>query len=495
MQKVERRKHGERRHGRLGWVLLCVLLLAGCVTAAVLMLNKSKEEPPAGHAKRPGAITRRKREELKSLDVSLRSGESWTAVLRDGKLWITDGTKQNADGWAADELLGNQLLDAAVNLAYEDILTEDPGEWKADAEDFGLETPLVTAVICFTDETEVTVRIGNSADPDNDAFHYMTVDGDDRLYALPAGTVQELSMETSLLRAVPRLNIRAVLLDRITVKDRNGNVRVSWELEGKVTDQDAAENWKITVPFTYPADYDMMKNLRTGAENLRLGTYAGAKGEIDPEETGFDGGLILEFHMTEGSTGTVGESGVYDVTDWEEETVTLTTGAAKTEMTDYVLYDGNVYTISHFSLSVFTEADGLSTAARYPAATPLSALDSLLTEQEGREPVLYSLIREEETAVTGQNTEEPAVRCMKNGEEIAYDSFAAAYERLMTVTVSGKLPDGFEPGETHTKYTFRTVSGGTHTVELSDYDGIHDAMTMDGGTLFYLIRGGMTELP
>jgi hypothetical protein len=32
-------------------------------------------------------------------------------------------------------------------------------------------------------------------------------------------------------------------------------------------------------------------------------------------------------------------------------------------------------------------------------------------------------------------------------------------------------------------------------VELSDYDGIHDAVTLDGYTLFYLIKGGMTALP
>ena len=63
------------------------------------------------------------------------------------------------------------------------------------------------------------------------------------------------------------------------------------------------------------------------------------------------------------------------------------------------------------------------------------------------------------------------------------------------MTVSGKLPEGYEAEEAHTKYTFRTVSGGTHTVELCDYDGIHDAVIMDGCMEFYLIKGAMTELP
>ena len=60
----------------------------------------------------------------------------------------------------------------------------------------------------------------------------------------------------------------------------------------------------------------------------------------------------------------------------------------------------------------------------------------------------------------------------------------------MTVTVSGKLPADAEWEEAHTKYTFRTVSGGTHTVELGNWDGMHDAVTIDGETRFYLIRGG-----
>ena len=45
------------------------------------------------------------------------------------------------------------------------------------------------------------------------------------------------------------------------------------------------------------------------------------------------------------------------------------------------------------------------------------------------------------------------------------------------------------------KYTFRTLSGGTHTVTLSEWDGVHDAVTVDGSTIFYLIKGGMTDLP
>ena len=65
----------------------------------------------------------------------------------------------------------------------------------------------------------------------------------------------------------------------------------------------------------------------------------------------------------------------------------------------------------------------------------------------------------------------------------------------MTVTVSGRFSTNYGPGEAYIKYTFRTVNKRTHTVELSDLDEMHDAVTLDGHTRFYLIKGGMTELP
>ena len=174
-----------------------------------------------------------------------------------------------------------------------------------------------------------------------------------------------------------------------------------------------------------------------------------------------------------------------------------TLGSSRSEMVVYVLYGEEIYTISHFSVDVFTKTQPMATVARYTVATPLNSLDSITVEKP-EDSVRYAIVRmDDDTAANEQEgTEENTqYRCMKNGEEISYDAFDAAWERLLTVTVSGRLPGGWQKKETHTKYTLRTVSGGTHTIELSDYDGMHDAVTLDGHTYFYLIKGGMTELP
>ena len=498
MQKVERKKRRERKRARPVRLILCALVLAACVTAGILLQRKAEEPPQESRQRVSGAISQRDPEELLGLTVTRRGKEPWSAVRgEDGRLWLLQEESAETDAWMVDETIGSMIIDAAVNLTYEDVFTDRPEEWKPEAAVFGLEDPLVTAVFRYTDGTEITARIGNSADRDENAYYYMAVDGDDRLFAVSSGTVQDLTTEKELLHPVEQLQVFASLLDRVTVKDGNGKVLKEWKLQGNIADRDAAENWLLTAPFVYPADYDAMQNLRDSAENLRLGIYIGEADEETLKRCGLDEPrAVIELHMAAGSTGTVSELGVFDVAEWEERTEVLTLGGKKTEMTLYVLHGNEVFTISEFSLSAFMDTQPLSTIARYPVATPLNSLESVTVERAGKETVHYALVRtRDEDAGDSAETEDSGYRCLRNGEEISYDTFAAAYERLLTVTVSGRLPASFTPGETSEKYTFRTVSGGTHTVELRNYDGIHDAVYMDGHAVFYLIRGGMTELP
>ena len=496
MQKVERRKHRTGRRTRLVWVLACALVLAAGVTAGILLTKRAEEEPGETRQHITGAITQRQAEDLELITITRRGQASWTGIRReDGTLMIQPEEGSGEAAWPADRTVGDLLQDAAANQTNEDVFTENREDWAPNAADFGLEDPLILFEIRFTDGTEVTARIGDSADPEDDAYYYLAVDGDDRLMAVASGTVRDLDTEAQLLRETRKLEILGALLDRITVRNGDGSIRTEWRLQGKVTDQDAAENWIISAPFVYAADYDTMKNMRDNAENLRPGVYVGSAGSGDLSAYGLEEpSAVLELHMAAGSTGTVSESGVYDVVDWEERTEVLTVGNAKTDMVDYVRIGDEIYTMNHFILSLFTETDALSTAARYPVATPLNSLESVTVEKRGEEPVRYALIHTDALTET-DSTEETTGTCVKNGEEISWEAFSAAWERLLTVTVSGRLPDGFTPGEPHTTYLFQTVSGGEHTLELSDYDGMHDAVKLDGNTLFYLIRGGMTELP
>ena len=94
-------------------------------------------------------------------------------------------------------------------------------------------------------------------------------------------------------------------------------------------------------------------------------------------------------------------------------------------------------------------------------------------------------LREELTALSKESA-------ALNGQEIPYASFEAAYNELLKVTVSGWLPEGWAAAEApHTTFTFEAMDGETHILALTAFDALHDAVTLDGCTLFYLIRDGM----
>ena len=480
MQPVEKRKTRDRKHSR--WLLPGLLL---ALTAAVILLtaglNRKTEPEAAKEPEQGGVLIRRSADEIDTVTVTRRGGESWTAEREEGTLYPAgDRTLQ------VDPLVGDPLQDALAHLDYERVLTDRPEDYLSAPEDFGLGDPLVTADCRFTDGERLTVRIGDRVSGTEENWYYMTVSGDDRLFAASAGTVQDLNVEQALLHPVEQPRILAALLDRITLTDGEGKPVREWKLRGRITDPDAGENWLITAPFAYPADGEAIRGLKENAENLRMGTWYGPATAENLAATGLDRPKQrLIFHMAEGSTGTVSlDSGVYDVQNWPESTVTIALGADRDENVFWVLYQDQICAVNRLSFSAFTDTDPLSTAARYPAATPLASLSELETEENGLRTV-YRL----------EHGENGDFSVTKNGEPLSPEVFEAAYDRLLTVTVSGRLPEGTVPGETQKKYTFRTTSGGTHTLEFWPFDALHQGLTQDGYALFYLIRDRMTELP
>ena len=486
MQKVERKGGGTGRGGRRGLTAaLAFCLMAGGVTAGILMSREGAEAPAAEAQERGGVLTALQPEELERITITEGEEGSWTLERGADGEWMLEGETEGN----VDPRMSGRITDALAGLEYTDVYSEKPEEYRERLAAFGLEQPRIAAEWTTTTGETYALRIGDAV-PGHSGSSFMLMEGDDRLFGVDAGTVQDLSIDRELLHEVPELPVMKALLDRITVRDGEGNITAEWALEGRLTDSDAGVNWRITQPFVYAADEETMDALRENAANLTLGAWIGRANEENLEAAGLKTPRgEIEFHMGAGSTGTVTEDGVYDVRDWEESSVRLIIGAGRNELTDYVQYGQEIYTMTHFSLQVFTEAKPMEMAARYIALTPLDSLVSLTVETAAGDRTSYEILRESGEE-EGQKT-----RCLKNGEEVSWEAFEAAYQRLMTVTVSGRLPEGARWGKTEKKYTFRAVDGGTHVVELGEYDGMHDAVTLDGETVFYLIKGGVTELP
>ncbi len=477
MEKVEKKKtrHGWNRGRRLaaaGMLFLACLVLA-------LYLSRKPEEMPV-REDHSGILTHMEQNEIADVTIIRRGEEAWTIIREaDGTLNLAGET-----GWTVDETLGEQILDALANLEYEEILTENAEDWKEHPEAFGLAEPLVTAIMRTRNGELMTVRIGNELETEEGSLYYMSVDNGDTLYAVSAGTAQDLRAQKELLRPVQQPEILQALLDRITIRDSRGQTEREWRLQGNITDSEAGTEWLVTAPFEYPADAESIGSLRTAAAGLRLGAWVGEAAEENLEKYGLQKPeWTLELHMAAGSTGTVSETGVYDVTEWEERTEILSIGGERSDLVRYVRYGDAVYTMSMITLSPLLEADAGETAARYVAPVPWGSLTGITVETAEGETEYARLSGEGE------------VRWLKDGEEISAEAMEAAYDRLSVLTVSGELPAGTAPGKVTVKYTFRTASGGTRELELSDFDGMHDCVTLDGYTRFYLIRDGLTELP
>ncbi len=490
MEKVERKKRKGGGPRRLLWLLGALALTGICVFAAVRLKGNEAPEMPEARPETRGSVTDRETAEIVRITVQAQGKEPWTAVR------ATDGTlRLEGEGdWVPDETLTGRLTDALANVVYEEVLTENPADYENRLADFGLDVPVLTATAEYADGTEITLRFGKELGLADRDSRYMTVDGDPRLFAAATSLLTDLQIEKELLYPVTQPEIQSQRMDRITVWTGEGKKRIEWVLDGQITDTDAAEEWMLNEPFRYPADFDTMTSLRQNAAGLRLGLYVGPAKEQDLRDLGLETPeRVLEIHMAAGTTGQISEGGALQTVDRPEETLRLEIGRARNDLVSYVRLGEEIYTMNRFTLETLTEADPMESAARYPVTVPLSSLSEVSVEENGRRDV-YTLEREIHPA-EGEEESETVLRCRKNGEEISAEAFEAAYERLLVVTVSGRLPEGWEKKESTRVYVFRTLNGREHRVELSPYDALHDAVTLDGCTVFYLIRDGMTPLP
>lgn len=496
MQLVRKKNRKTVRHGRIWLLLALVIMLAGSI-ALWYVASQPEEKIVLTSEVHSGTLYAYEAQDIASLCITLRSGESWQLTQdEDGGLAV-DGD----DAYEVDETEKNSLLSAAAIVAYEEILTEDASAYAENFEDFGLETPRVVAEITYRDGVAVTLRIGDGEALEESGWSYMTVDGDPNLYALDDGTADALSVRKAELHPVEQPVLHKARFDQITFIGADAAVQAQWILQGEIGG-DAQDRWLLTVPLQYPADGENISNLQDNIENIRMGEYVGVATAENLTQYGFDTPrFILEVHMAEGSIGTTDSTGAYTVTEWPESTFTLTVGGSKSEYVDYVCMNDSIYLTSHFTMNTLMNMNPSNTLTRYVVPTALGNLAQLTISQDGREEI-YAVTRTEQVAENNDLVYDEDgqvvydITCTRNGQEIAYSSFEAAYNELLVVTVSGTLPQGWQTEETpHTVYTFTQTDGTVHTVSLTTYDAFHDAVTLDGSSMFYLIKDGMKFNP
>lgn len=428
--------------------------------------------------------------EVASITIRRDKEDAWTVIQAEHGLLTLHGEED----LQVSASTASALLDAACIIPCEAVLTDDPSQYQDHLADFGLDSPRYEAVITYTDGVTAHLMIGHPG-AENNAWYYMIIEGDNRLFSFSRGMVESLFISRDSLRDIRTPTIHKARIDQITLAGPDSLVQ--WSLTGAITDMDAADKWRITAPYAYPAAPEAMDKLLSGAANIRLGAYVAPATPENRSLYGFDTPRVtITLHMAEGSIAVTNYSGAVEITDYPDSTVTFVIGGAKNDMVDYVLCEDHIYVSSHFTVGMFIDYDAATTMSRYPVMTALGNLASL-TIQEGDTVTEYVLIRTEQVAANNTLiTDEYGhpvydVSVTRNGAVIDYDAFEAAYDALTLVTVSGTLPAGETATvQPHTCYTFTDVDGTVHTVALATFDALHDAVIVDGHQAFYLIKGG-----
>ena len=471
------------------FLLFFLLLLLGAFAAASLLASQTEPESIPAPASTAANLYEYTPAQVASITIRRGNEAPWTVTQVDGLL-----TLEGEGGFTLSESTSSALLDAACILPCEAVLTDDPAEYQAHLDDFGLDTPRYEATVAYTDGVTAHLSIGDPG-TENNAWYYMIIEGDDRLFTFSRGMVEALFVSRDSLWDVESPTIHKARIDRLTLTGPSG-VEAEWTLQGDITDADAADKWRISAPFSYPADAGAMATLLSNASNLRLGAYVCPATPENLAAYGFDAPrLTIDIHMAAGTIGVIGADGAVVPTDFPESTVTFVIGGEKNDMVDYVLFGDTIYISSHFTMGLFIDYNVTATMSRYPVATALGNLASL-TISESSTVTEYVLTRTEQVAANNELiTDEDGnpvwdVTVTRNNEPVDYTAFETTYNKLAMVTVSGTLPEGQIIPAPHTIFTFNDVDGTVYTVALADFDVLHDAVIVDGHPAFYLIKGG-----
>ena len=478
------------------WLLL--LLLAVILTTAAIWYAAVSYRPPVTVPE--SAVTYRELYaydpgEVRTLTITQRSGASWTLRQDTSGVVTLDGHED----WPLDQALISNVLMVGAVVSYEDVLTDNPADYAGHLDDFGLAEPRLIIDVTYADGQNVVMRIGDKVLGTDMSYAYMLIDGSDSLYVLDQGTVSTLNIDVSLFHDVVQPVIHKDRIDRIILTGADGQPHAAWALNGSITDPDAAAQWMMTYPSVYPADAESIVNLRRNLSNISLGVYVC---EATPENMtlyGFDQPrFTIQLHQAAGTVNSVNIMGAVEYLDFPESDLTFVIGGKKSDYVDYLMHDGAIYTASNFTLNVFMSMVPPDTVSRYPVMVACALLDEMTIEHDGVTDV-YRLDRSElytpssTMTITGTDDAAYETTVTRNGEEIPFSAFEAAYIRMETVRISGLLPAGWQITEPpHTVFTLVSTAGTRHTIELSRFDAMHDAVIIDGCSMFYIISGGLT---
>lgn len=491
-QKKEKAMKGTpSRKPRKKWLLLGVLGVL-CAGAVALVAILERPVPIPLPEKDPTYLLHKvDAQEIMRLEVTLDTGETYAILHEEGRL-----TLEGQPDFVIDIDTAAEMLAVASHIEAREKLSLTPQEVAEHLHEFGLDAPYITVRVTSGAGEQWTFYVGDTLAHENSC--YFMLEGDPYLYVAPLSTSTVYDMQTGFLHQVESLNFHAQRIDAIALYGRDGKVVVEMALQGTITDADTYYRWMMKSPYMYPCDPEKMISLTDTLGSFRLGAYEAAATEENLRAYGLDDpAMTLVVHQDAGTVGTVGSGGVYDMATYPAGDTILYIGDKRDEMTYYARFQDNIYLISMLILPWLENPAPEDYVLAKPALAPLETLSGITLKAGEREAAItlekeYRMAEDGTFVVDEEGNRIVDIAVYNEDGEVDGNHFSDAFDRLVQVAASGRLPEGYVPeGEPLFELTLHFQDRPERKIACYAYSALQEAVSIDGVFLHALTKGSL----
>ncbi len=463
------------------WWLAALLSLIVLALAAVVVVQRLHPAPKGKLYPDPAPVLNYETlqvndtEQLSSITVSHREGESYTLRYQDGVLLL------ERDGQLLDlnDSLCAELIKAVSTIAIEDVVTRDATEVTEHLADMGLEPPKMTVTITYTDGRQDVLFIGNGVP--NTTYSYYRWSGDAGIYMCDAGIPEIFGYTANQLLPVTQPQLEGDLVDRLVITKPTAQMELTLSVDAAGVVTGAMET-----PVTYPLALDSAAALITALNNFRLGTPLG-DAEALSAENGFDDPICtVDIHQREGMFTRINEAGEMVVETMPAQQLRFVFGRAEGEYFYTCAYEGQAYLVSRFLVEPLVAAAPEKLVTLHPANIGTIPAQIDVETENGSFTVVYTQtlrVTEDGQPELSENGEwlcdnSAAV----NGQEVPYERAEALVNRLCNMSFSGTVPKDWSPGDALPRWRISLTqpNGAVRTLTAYRLDAFTDAVAVDG---------------
>ena len=457
-------------------ILACAALLMGAGAYFLRPRPAAPDIPPQAEAV---YLLSRPAGELASIAISPREGTAYPLVMRDQTLRLAGREDVPLREWLVEDLLALAAGFRAEDVAVDTAAAAASGLRLAD---FGLEPPLAAVTVTYQDGERVELHFGDLT-PGEEETRYCMKAGDSRIFTVMAEESRLFLYEMDYLRAFEQPRIDASLLDRV-------------DIAGDVTfgAYYTASGWQMDAPLPYPLSAARTDQLLKNIEGMGFEALLGSKSEVDLAKYGLDH-PALTVTLTQAPTVVSGENEAGETVSVPVPSVryVLEIGDETGKSGVYVAWQGKVYKASNFVLGFWKKFRVEDMLLRQPVNLAVNDLNRVTLEAGGvsaaYEVRMVEALTENnriETDEYGNYLYDCAVRRAGEERDMDAEAFLSWYLRLASLTPDGRLPGGYQPAGRPRAVITLENDRLTRVIALHPYDALHDAVAVDGVSLFYV---------